>query len=343
VADTDWINPSGNERRQGRSAKSAKFQENTTCTALDDTIDSPWIMVPMSGSNGGAKVHIRGNTQDVQFVSEDPTIATVTPAAPTGGDTPITVSGLKSGQITTIDARSISDPTHNYAQLKVVVKPQLLKIVDMYKIIESVDNLTPQTMPTASALQAYLNTNATAQNTWGKQANISFTVNPPVNISVHYDLLPLPSGGDLVMNDFHAPGTTPQENQAVQQAVLAVNPSAGQGNRPEADYINAFGPGIGETWPVNYHLEGLTIAGSNPPLAVSFIEDTPAGGPWNSRVNVSAHELGHGMGANDTDAKGANKNLMWRGLRNGDPLNPCEIRRVDWGKVNPTPGDDGTQ
>jgi hypothetical protein len=184
VADTDWVNPAGNERKQARPPKRTKFQENTTCSAVDDTIDPPWIMVPMSGSNNGAKVNIRGNTQDVQFVSEDTTIATVTRAAPTGGNTTITVSGLKSGQITTIDARSISDPSHNYSQLKVVVKPQLLKFVDMYKIIESVDNLTPQSMPTAGDLQAYLNTNATAQNTWGKQANVSFTVNPLVGMGL---------------------------------------------------------------------------------------------------------------------------------------------------------------
>jgi hypothetical protein len=85
-------------------------------------------------------VNIRGNTQDVQFVSEDSTIATVSPSAPIGGSTSITISGLKSGQITTIDARSISDPSHNYAQMKVVVKPRITKTVDMFRIIDATNN-----------------------------------------------------------------------------------------------------------------------------------------------------------------------------------------------------------
>jgi hypothetical protein len=187
VADTDWINPAANERRQARPPKNVVFQENIACSAVDDTKkDSTWIMVPISGSNNGAKVHIRGNRQDVQFVSEDTTVATVSPAAPTGGNTAITVSGLKSGQITTIDARSISNPSHNYAQMKVVVKPRLSKTLDMFTIIDPIKNLTPKNVPTSASLQTYLN-----NTIWGKQANVYFdTVNSPVNVSVHYDLLP---------------------------------------------------------------------------------------------------------------------------------------------------------
>jgi hypothetical protein len=338
VPDTDWQNPQGNDRHQSRPPKSTQFQENTACSGVDDTDDPTWIMVPMSGSNSGAKVHIRGNTQDVKFVSEDPTIATVTPAAPTGKNTPITVSGLKSGQITTIDARSISDPTHNYAQLKVVVKPQITKTVDMVRDIDPVNNLTPQTVPTAAALLTYLN------QIWGTQSNTLFTLMDPKvayprDVSVHYDILPTPNG-DQKLNDFHATGSSQAESVAIIQ--VAKPPSTA--TQLQANYVNSFGPPINSSWAAGYFLEGLSLTGAG----VSFIEDTPPGpGPFNSRVNISAHELGHAAGALDLDAgtpqHPANVQLMYRGRSsNSDPLNPCEVRRCDWSLMNPTQGlDDG--
>jgi len=329
VADTDWINPAGNERKQGRPPKQTRFQENTTCSAVDDTIDPPWIMVPMSGSNGGAKAHIRGNTQDVQFVSEDTTIATVIPAAPTGGITTITVSGLKSGQITTIDARSISDPTHNYAQLKVVVKPRITKTVDIFRIIDSTNNLTPQTVPDFSSLQTYLNT------VWGAQSNTYFTVNPKVDKIVHYDLLPSP-GGDGTLNDMTVFGSDLSE----EAAIFNVTHPSGSTSQLQADYVNRIGPPIGGSWPADRQVEGLALnAGS-----FSFVEDTPAGTGHNLRTNISAHELGHAVGTYDIyepRTKVSNQ-IMYGDLRTGDPLNPCEVKRCDWSRMNPTPGDDGT-
>ena len=331
VADTDWINPAGNERKQARPPKRVKFQEGTACSAVDDTnVDSTWIMVPMSGSNNGAKVKIRGNTQDVQFVSEDTTIATVTPAAPTGGNTPITVSGLKSGQITTIDARSISDPSHNYAQMKVVVKPRITKTVDIFRIIDPTNNLTPQTVPDFSALQTYLN------NVWGTQSNTYFTVNSRVDKTVHYDLLPSPNG-DGTLNDMTVFGSDLSE----EAAIFNLTHPSGSTSQLQADYINKIGPPIGGTWPAGRQVEGLSLnAGS-----FSFVEDTPAGpGPYNLRTNISAHELGHAVGTYDIyePRSKVNNQIMYGDLKAGDPQNPCEVRRCDWSRMNPTAGDNGT-
>jgi len=259
----------------------------------------------MSGSNNGAKVHIRGNTQDVQFVSEDSTVATVSPAAPTSGDTVITISGLKSGQITTIDARSISDPSHNYAQMKAVVKPRLSKTLDMFKIIDPVKNLIPQNVPTAASLKT------TLDNIWGKQANVYFdTVNSPVNVSVHYDLLP--SGGDGFLNDFKIASADRTEINAVQAAVSGINSNTGQQNRLELNYVNRFGPPIGGTWQPNYRVEGESFVNG----WISYVEDFPPTSPFNTRENISAHEIGHAMGAQDGYKANAddpvNKNVMYQ-------------------------------
>lgn len=62
----------------------------------------------------------------------------------------------------------------------------------------------------------------------------------------------------------------------------------------------------------------------------------------NSRENITAHEVGHGLIDNIVDITfpaTEDKSLMWIGHKPGGPFNPCEIRDREWKRINPTPGD----
>jgi len=124
-------------------------------------------------------------------------------------------------------------------------------------------------------------------------------------------------------------------------AIFSVTHPSGSTSQLQADYINRIGPPIGASWVAGRQVEGISLnAGS-----FSFVEDTPAGpGPWNLRTNVSAYELGHAVGTYDIyePRSAVSKQVMYGDLRNGDPLNPCEVKRCDWSRMNPTSGDDGT-
>jgi hypothetical protein len=142
-----------------------------------------------------------------------------------------------------------------------------------------------------------------------------------------------------MLDDFLAAGVS-VESAAIAQAAFAVDPLAGNGiSHTVALYINKFGPPPAADCPPNTTciIEGETPVGSH----TSYVED-PQGGGSNSRENVTAHEVGHGI-AIIHDAprvpKTENRSLMWWGRGDGDPPNPCEIRDRDWKRANPTPGD----
>jgi hypothetical protein len=132
------------------------------------------------------------------------------------------------------------------------------------------------------------------------------------------------------------------EHDAITNAVITVNPNTAKQTRPEIYYVNRIGPPLGQT--TGPQVEGIAdLRGW-----IAFVEDFPNLPRYNSRENISAHEIGHALGAEHTDAMSrndpVNKSVMYRGLTHPeDPLNPCEVRRRAWGKVNPTTGDDGTQ
>jgi len=189
------------------------------------------------------------------------------------------------------------------------------------------------------SLQNYLNNIA-----WGKQANVFFTVTAgsPVALSVHYDLLPAPNGNGM-LDDFQASfGSV--ESAAIAQAILAVNPTNGTLANTIVSYVNKFGPpGSVSCTPAPgvtcRFIEGETMDGTH----ISYVED-PQDSDSNSRENITAHEVGHGIDSNIGDIRAPrreNKSLMWAGRNsnNGDPANPCEIRDREWRLANPTPGD----
>jgi hypothetical protein len=312
-------------QNQGR-ANTVEFRAAQACSGFDETIDPHRLMVgmPASGSTtpglNTAKATFHGNIQqDVNFVSDNTSVTVTSDGAKEPNLTVTAALALDPTNTmpVTIKAVSRANADFVYGKMEVVVKPRLTaQNFHMYKITESVRNLVPPNVPTAAALSDYLN-----NITWGRQANVFFNVQAtdPVLLSVHYDLIPAPNG-DGKLNDFTLTGGS-VETTAIAQAILNVDPLAGGSiDHTWVGYINQFGP---DTTCTTCTLEGLSFTGDH----ISFVQGMQAGGA-NSRVNVTAHEIGHGLHRQNNDVtspKTENRSLMWKTKGTGDPNNPCEI------------------
>jgi hypothetical protein len=326
ISDSTWGSEDGNQHQQSRPPKQVQFQEDQACSGFDNTTDQTWLMVPLSGTNT-VKVKIRGSYDDVNFVSSDATVATVSPSAPSGDVTTLTITGVNAGtNPILVNAQSITDPSKNYAQLYVVVKPRLTKQLDMFSITESAENLVPNP-PTPTSVQDMLN------QTFGNQANVWFTVQPIVSLSVHYDLQPAGHPDGKLNDTAHNNDTT--EKLPIILAISANKPSAVSLNEPAAAFINQFGPPYTDP-KAQTVVDGVTLLGG----FLSYIQNTPAT-IANSRPWVTSHEVGHGQGIdhNVNVSKNPLNYLMHAGAPDPTNLNPCRILRQNWSIINPTPGD----
>lgn len=155
-------------------------------------------------------------------------------------------------------------------------------------------NLVPTNVPTAAALQAYLNNTA-----WGKQANVHFTVTRS-DITVNYD-------GDR--NDQLKLADANGSSSEISTLLQATSGAGG-------DYKIFY---------VNWLHSSTSSAMAYPAINVAFVGDTHE----NSTENITAHEVGHLIGrfqhSNDT------ADLMYE---DGMPANPARIRKGDWDDVN---------
>jgi hypothetical protein len=354
IGKSDWaFQASGAAQVQHAAPNGIEFQENEACSAFDETLD-PRMLLVGEGHDNTVKVslsHIPSG--DVEFVSADTTIATVSPSQATGATTTLTIHGVNAGVVTGADpvatsnlpilitARRITNPAIA-TSLRVVVKPEVRKTVEIFSARETDGTLVPGNVPTAGAFMAYLNA-----DTWGKQANVFFTVNEPVDMPVHYDLLPAAQSGhpqgDGLLNDFHATNAPFTEAQALVLGAVARMQQLNRGSiGPDhliSLYVQRIGPPAACTstpqHPCKTEVDGLTVQSSS--LAMTQAPASfPAGEIHNSRVNVSAHELGHAMGADDLMGVANQKYLMFD---TEDGLNQCRIKRDDWIHANPTRGD----
>ena len=327
--------------KQGKVAEpkgiSFNFDKNSTggvagadCTGLDDTenMDPRWLLVPNSGTNT-VTLKVKKNWQNVVLRSTDQTIATVSPAAPTDKSTLLTISGVKVG-IADIEAVDTNNSQSVLAKLRITVKPPLgTQRVTMVDVTDPVNHLSPPAanLPQPSDLQTYLT------QVWGKQANIPFSVDGSAQpLSVHWDVVPPPNGNG-VMDDYKDSGDISEIQPITDQLDPHSQPAP---NHLYAVYINQFGPDKGVVCPpqTKCFLSGLTLVHS----PWSFISGTLNSQPIR---NITAHELGHALGADDEKIGSAYGDLMWNNWNPAkSPPEPCQVKRRDWKLVNPTPGDD---
>jgi hypothetical protein len=182
------------------------------------------------------------------------------------------------------------------ARMGVSVKPRLDMLVLIHAITETNQNLVPTMVPTEVELEDYLN-----DTTWGKQANVYFTV-LRTDYRMAYDLN---ANGICDGNNTATPGFSSEE--------MAIMQGAGDTNVA----INVY-------YVASYGVSGNSVNASTYKMQV-FIQDSHL----NSAINITAHEIGHALGNQPESA--SSRDLMFF---TSSPNNPCRITKFNWDNVN---------
>ena len=161
--------------------------------------------------------------------------------------------------------------------------------------IANATDIVPTTDPSAADLQNYLN-----NTTWGKQANVHFTVTK-ASMQVNYDL----DRSGTLAHPSRGSAPNPAEGEAISTAAKDGSVDYNIYYVYDRDYsIGTTIPSRGETW-------------------------TAANGA-NSAVNHTAHEVGHLLGILYESS-----NIEDVMLSYGSSANPCRVIKRDWDTVNP--------
>jgi hypothetical protein len=170
-------------------------------------------------------------------------------------------------------------------------------------------NLVPNRVPTPAALKAELD------RVWLKQANVNFTVDQ-APFTVNYDL------------DYDRAATRiVVANLGPDEIEIASNIPAAVLGQFHVFYVNQFvvlgNPNV---------LAATTAINNNGVIAITFIGDTHL----NSPENITAHELGHGLGLLGTAANPYHNANMDAVMFSGALVaNPCEVNIGEAMTVNP--------
>jgi hypothetical protein len=280
---------SGLSLQRCSKTQKAKFKEFAPCTAFDDSTVPSSLMVPKPGNNK-VKLEMEGS---VDLAIKDPAIASVAPANSSSSPQTVTITGVAKGD-TTLEAKKAGG-TEVLDTVKVWVKERKDKTLAVHGITDTANapNLVPANVADAAALQTYLN-----DTTWGKQANVFFTVTRS-DKNAAYDL-----DGNKKMAD-------PVLVSATSAEINVISGAAKAGTDFNMYFINEM---------------EVPHAFTIPSQAETWIQDTHV----NSTENVAAHELGHALGIG-----GESNNADDVMLGHGAASNPCRIRESDWNTVNP--------
>lgn len=148
------------------------FSQAANCTGFDDTIsDQKYLSVPKNGSNTvKAKIIPNGASGNFNFQAQNG--ITVSPTSISSSEQTLTITGGNNVGTFTLQALA-NQATQAAATLNAVVLARINKTVIIHAITEDVTGTSPNSanIPSDSSLQDYLN-----DITWGKQANVYFTV-----------------------------------------------------------------------------------------------------------------------------------------------------------------------
>jgi hypothetical protein len=306
------------------AAKKAAFNPVTDdkCSGFDNSVDPVALVVPFSGTQATSSrdVHIKyGNWQHVIVRSSDLQAFTVQISG-TSGNAPPSVS--LTGKETTLTLTAVSLPAANttktlqfvennvvVGEIEVDIKKVKSFTVFPYSVVDSVNLLQPQA-PASTDLKTELD------RIYPSQTAVTFSVNALASTTLRYD--------DDNSNALANFTVDPSELLKI-TATVAVNPLT-------ILYVNAF---------------DKNPAGKDPPLGLTATASTPgnpstggptairnkiANGSYNGAPNLTAHEIGHYMGAGDVTTPGSEGDLMWD---HQTSTQPCRLKKRDWDLVNP--------
>lgn len=322
---------SGNTANQNQPE--FKVVKADACSGYDDSLRPTALVVPftptagatrtadeISASQRTVRIHYP-HWKNVTLVSGDTTVFTVSPTQLTAKDTDVVITAT--GRPTPANRyplKFINGVTNvELGQVLIDVKQKKTFTVSAFQVSELKNTLNPTSVPTQAALQSELN------RIFPSQTAVTLSVPNAVSpLSVHYDL-----NGSKALTDIR---TSTDELQKI-LAVTGLTPLT-------LIYVHAFDtifiPGE--------HPDGLTST------SVS-LGDPSHGGPsvvrdpeisqdpgvvfiHNSRQNVSAHELGHYLGAIDLFGDATLGELMHESADAKHP-DPCRIRKAQWDQINP--------
>lgn len=281
------------------TVSSVSFGEESSCSGFDNN----YVLVPKGGTNT-VKAYIEPSGASGNFKLEVSTTpgnqVSVSPATVISSGTVITVTGGNTVGNFKINVSANQQNSTVISELNVYVRNRIDKTLIFYAVTEDGTPDTPppsSNVPTATGLQTYLN------NTWGKQANVYFTVTKGTDFEVNYDL-----NGDNKI-DSQAPGSEPL-------AILNMQ------NDATKDF-NIYFLGLG----VKTLSNGTTPAAfSNTSNKASFIGPTYNG----TRDYITAHEIGHLLGAS-----GRLSDITFLMYESDLSTSPCKIGKLEWDIINP--------
>lgn len=306
------------------AAKKAAFNPVTDdkCSGFDNSVDPVVLVIPFSGAQATSprNVHIKyGNWQHVIVRSSDLQAFTVQISG-TSGNAPASVS--LTGKETTLTLTALSLPAANttktlqfvennavVGEIEVDIKKVKSFTVFPYSVVDSVNLLQPQA-PASTALKTELD------RIYPSQTAVTFTVNALAPTTLRYD----DDNSNALANFTVDPSELLKIN-----ATIAFNPLT-------ILYVNAFDKNpAGKDPPL-----GLTATASTPGSPVTggptAIRNKIANGSYNGAPNLTAHEIGHYMGAGDVTTPGSEGDLMWD---HQTSTQPCRLKKRDWDLVNP--------
>jgi hypothetical protein len=148
----------------------------------------------VSGSNQ-VILKIKGAWQGYNINSDTSTV-TVAPTTPTGPSTTLTINGGSTPTLATIRVYDANGTRQ--ATLRVSIKTQNNKILDLYPVTDSNNNIVGS-VPNPADVSTEL------QGIFGTYANLLFTINAMPTANIHYDL-----NGDGMLNDGFGSGSESQ-------------------------------------------------------------------------------------------------------------------------------------
>ncbi|MCB1102175.1 MAG: Ig-like domain-containing protein, partial [Kiritimatiellae bacterium] len=150
---------------------SVDFEETAPNNGFDDTVDPPWLVVPVNNppNQNTVKVNIEPSAvaAQVYFTIDDPAKATVSPAQASSSPQTLTLTGVAKGH-TALRARVGSSSGPICKTLNVCVRDKKVVDVDFHFMQDNASNQTSRSTSEADGFVSTLN------SIWMPQANVVF-------------------------------------------------------------------------------------------------------------------------------------------------------------------------
>lgn len=267
------------------------------------------IKVHLNDIKSGATLNVANNANNQWITSISPTTIPANQR-----DTVVTITGGNG------DTDGLDDSQHPYLVVTQNGNPVMDAILDVKQGRTITVGLFKLHLPDGTEMPTKAPAGTASVETEiikdiGRQTNTLFTgqVHGVFDVGLDFEAT---SGSGLGFEDFF-----------VSTAASLTKVLSNFSSIPNTQQINAF-------YVNKYNPKGVDIGLTPTGVGPSFIRDTSAGESNDTVENITAHELGHHLGANDYKNAQDTNHLMYISVTNPDHPNPCHLRRPDWQNMN---------